>query len=120
MIITKLTFDLKTMFLSTMFRHNFTIDDYEYTRMDAMVAERLSGSPRIYDIYGFCGQGIMSEYFVHGDMESIAIPKEGYPDEDRTKEDPLKSYNDLTGIQKLAIALQMAQAVADLHGYKGG
>ena len=88
--------------------------------MDGMVAERLSSSPRIYDIYGMCGQGILSEYFVHGDMEYIAIPGEGHPDEGRTKEDPLKSYNDLTGIQKLAIALQMAQAVADLHGYKGG
>jgi serine/threonine protein kinase len=87
--------------------------------MDAAVAERLTASPRIYDIYGFCGLGIISEFFNHGDLEEVSIPGEGKPDEDYLNK-PLKSYNDLTGMQKLIISLQMAEAVADLHGYSGG
>ena len=45
-------------------------------RMDALIAERLTTSPRIYDIYTMCGLGIISEYFPHGDMEELAIPGE--------------------------------------------
>jgi serine/threonine protein kinase len=87
--------------------------------MDAMVAERLTSSPRIYEIYGFCGLGIISEFFSDGDLESVAIIGDGNPDEGHESE-PLKSYNDLTGLQKLIISLQMAEAVADLHGFSGG
>jgi serine/threonine protein kinase len=87
--------------------------------MDAMVAERLTSSPRIYESYGFCGQGIISEFFRNGDLESVAIIGDGIPDE-KHESIPLKSYNNLTGIQKLSISLQMAEAVADLHGYFGG
>jgi serine/threonine protein kinase len=87
--------------------------------MDAMVAERLTSSPRIYESYGFCGQGIMSEFFSNGDLESVAIIGDGIPDEGY-ENNPLKSYNNLTGMQKLSISLQMAEAVADLHGYSGG
>ncbi|KAG7364549.1 protein kinase domain containing protein [Nitzschia inconspicua] len=99
--------------------HDFEVEGFEFVRMDAMVAERLSASPRIYDIYGFCGVGIISEFFSHGDLENIAIPGEGIPDPDHDTK-PLKSYNELTGTQKLIISLQMAEAVADLHGFPGG
>ena len=51
-----------------------TQEHYEYVRMDALIAERLTTSPRIYDIYTMCGLGIISEFFPHGDMEDLAIP----------------------------------------------
>ena len=51
---------------------------YEYTRMDAIVAERLTSSPRIYNIYGTCGIGILSEYFAQGDVEAMAVSETGY------------------------------------------
>ena len=98
------------------YSHKFEVDDYEFVRMDAMVAERLTGSPRIYDIYGFCGQGIISEYFTHGDIERVAIPDDYKPG----KNDTLRFYNELDLEQKVLISLQMAEAVADLHGYPGG
>lgn len=99
--------------------YDFDVEHFEYVRMDAMVAERLSASPRIYDIFGFCGLGIVSEFFSNGDVETIAIRGKGHPDEDHDTK-PLKSYNPLTGDQKLALSLQMAEAVADLHGFPGG
>ena len=83
--------------------------------MDAIIAERLTASPRIYDIYAFCGLGIMSEFFPHGDMEKVAVPEE-----DAVPEKPYDPKNNLTPMEKLEVAKQMAEAMADLHGYNGG
>lgn len=35
---------------------------YEHQRIDALVSERLTSSPRIIDIYGFCGGSAMNEF----------------------------------------------------------
>ena len=47
-------------------RYDVDFENIEYVKNDALVAERLTSSPRIYDIYGMCGLGIMSEFFPHG------------------------------------------------------
>jgi serine/threonine protein kinase len=92
--------------------------------MDAMVAERLTASPRIFDIYGFCGLSILSEFFQHGDIEPIAVPNEGVlteAEKQHLKENgPLKSFNDIPVPEKLRMSLQMAEGIADLHGNAGG
>jgi hypothetical protein len=54
-------------------RRRISNHDFEYTRVDANISERLTASPRVYDIYGHCGIGIMSEWFPHGDLENISI-----------------------------------------------
>jgi hypothetical protein len=96
-------------------------DHYEYVRMDAVVAERLTASPRIFDIYGMCGLSILSEFFPHGDMDDIAFLGEGYMEpEDLEDEDEVKPQNNLTPIEKLTIALDMAESIAELHGHPGG
>jgi hypothetical protein len=87
--------------------------------MDAIVAERLTASSRIYAIYGTCGIGIMSEYFPHGTIEEMAIPEDDI-DDDNDDDGPLICYNDLSGLLKLEISLHMAEALAELHGYLGG
>ncbi len=98
--------------------------DYEFVRMDAMVAERLTSSPRIYDIYGFCGLSILSEYFQHGDIENMVVPDDtGYlltEDEQEEYLEDLESNNDLSNEEKLVVSLQMAEAIADLHGHETG
>lgn len=101
--------------LKTPYSYEATQEHYEYVRMDAIVAERLTGSPRIYDIYGMCGLGILSEFFPHGDMEHIAMPE--FDDEVKKGYDP---KNKFTPIEKLVVSKQMAEALADLHGNKGG
>ncbi len=102
--------------------HDLSYEEYEFIRMDAIVAERLSASPRIYDIYGFCGIGILSEYFHFGDIEGdVTGGDEGYAKPGTLKdEEEVKPQNNLTGIEKLVLALEMAESLADLHGYPNG
>lgn len=91
--------------------------------MDAIVAERLTSSSLIYDIYGFCGVSILSEFFPHGDVEAFSMfnDNDGYiePAElhDTEGVDP---QNEIEPLEKLEISLQMAEGVATLHGYSGG
>jgi hypothetical protein len=105
-------------------RRDLKFDDYEYTRVDATVAERLSPSPLIYDIYGHCGIGIMSEWFPYGDMEEVSIDYDNYPPKSKIykdmKKEELVVYNHVKGNEKLKAAFNMAQAIATLHGYSGG
>jgi hypothetical protein len=99
------------------------MDNFEYIRMDAIVAEITSASPRTFDIYGFCALSILSEYFHHGDMEDRVVQgdDDGYmkPGELHDK-DELKPQNNLTAAQKLVVALDMAEAIAVLHGNENG
>eukprot|EP00536_Pseudo-nitzschia_multiseries_P008451 jgi/Psemu1/257255/estExt_Genewise1Plus.C_2140069 len=93
--------------------------------MDAIVAERLTSSKRIYDIYGACGIGIMSEFLFNGQIESLAIPHDDVyiparMESTNETESPLICYNDLPGLTKLEMSFYMAEALADLHGYSGG
>ena len=96
----------------------------EYTRVDANIAERLTASPRIYDIFGYCGIGIISEFFQYGDLEEAAIDYNNYPEVEQILEDSKKEelvvYNQVSSRDKLRAALHMAEAIADLHGYSNG
>ena len=90
--------------------------------MDAIVAERLTSSPRIFNIYGFCGLSIMSQFFQHGDVEGLILGNSnGYSDKLLKDESgDLKPKNGFTPIQKVVLALEMAKGLADLHGYENG
>jgi hypothetical protein len=90
-------------------------DSFEYVRMDALVAERLSANPRSFDIFGFCGLSITSQLFRHGDVEWLVVSGSGYSKNlyDRAA---LKPHNRFTPIQKLVIALEMAKGLVPLHG----
>lgn len=104
-------------------REDVEVDGFEFVRMDAMVAELVSSSPRTYDIYGFCGLSIMSEFFYHGDIEDTVIPgeHEGFAkQEDLHDEKELKPQNNLTATEKLILALEMAEGIAVLQGNSGG
>lgn len=96
------------------------VETYETVRVDALVAERLSASPRTYDIYGYCGYGILSEYFYHGDVEEVAYEDDGWLEEDPTKTGNFEIHTKLTGKQKLVLALEMAEGIAVLHGFDNG
>jgi serine/threonine protein kinase len=100
-------------------------DEYallEYVRMDAIVAERLTASPRVYDIYGHCALSIASEYFYHGDIEDLSAGEVGFSGSSDEGEhgDELRPNNGLTPAQKLVLALEMAESLADLHGNAAG
>lgn len=88
-------------------------------RMDCLVAERLSGSPQIVDIYGFCGLGHIGEAMPHGDFSRVATPLGGRVPV-KLDEEHLDPKNDLLPGHKLDFAHQMAEPIALLHGYSGG
>jgi serine/threonine protein kinase len=93
----------------------------EFVRMDAIVAERLTSSPLIYDIYGFCGVSIVSEFFPHGNVEEASLYNDGYIKPEKLHDkDGVDPKNDLEPLEKLEISLQMAEGVATLHGFSGG
>ena len=46
---------------------------YEYIRNDALVADVLSSSPHIVDLYGYCGLTTVWEYFPYGDIQSMIL-----------------------------------------------
>jgi serine/threonine protein kinase len=94
------------------------MDRYEFIRNDAMVMERLTASPRIVDIYGHCGTSIVSE-FLPGEVQEVLIPGRGRREKMHDKDD-VDPKNKLTAEEKLYMALQMAESMADLHGFKDG
>mmetsp|Transcript_33674 Transcript_33674/g.81644 ORF Transcript_33674/g.81644 Transcript_33674/m.81644 type:complete len:541 (-) Transcript_33674:38-1660(-) len=96
------------------------VETYETVRMDALVAERLSANPRTYDIYGYCGYGILSEFFHHGDIEEVAYEDDGWVEEDLSQKDIFEVHTKLTGTEKLVLALEMAEGISFLHGFSSG
>ena len=103
---------------------DYELADYEFMRMDAIVAERLYGNPRIVDIYGYCALGMLNEAMQNGDIEDVAVPSERGRDSDKYRglenSKELRVFNDLSGTKKLEYALDMAEAVLLLHSYPGG
>jgi serine/threonine protein kinase len=70
------------------------------TRNEAVAMERLQGSPRVVDIYGYCGMSVATE-FVGGNNS-------------------VKATRGMTPVEKLSVAIALAQGVADVHSVDGG
>lgn len=92
----------------------------ESTRKDSLIAERLTASPRIYDVHGLCGVSTLSEFLPYGDLYSVTMI-EGDDDKSDDKEKDNKDAgkwideSPLNVVAKLDFALQSAQAIEDLH-----
>lgn len=86
--------------------------------------ERLSSSPRVLDIYGFCGTSIHIEN-AKGDLHTkiIRTNEAGYMsqhDLDKLQTTDVHPMNNFTAEEKFEIALSMAESLADIHGFEGG
>ena len=86
-------------------RHEYEFDDesrLESHRRDAVAMERLTNSEHIPKIYASCANAQIVDVSPDGDLEQhVLIEGEDY-----------KNY---TSVQKLAIAVQVAEAIADVH-----
>jgi hypothetical protein len=112
-------FVLKTIRIAN---HNITHKTLATVRKDALIMERLTSSPRIIDIYGYCGTSMAVEY-VENEMESNIVPGTGYMTEDLQKMHDwfdVHPRNSYSAEEKLKLALSMAESLADLHGFKDG
>lgn len=88
---------LKTMSYEREWTANFIAKQ----RIDAIVSERLTSSPYVVNIYGYCGDAAFYELANGGSLE------------DAVGDDVVN--NEWTLQDKYNVALQMAHAVADLH-----
>lgn len=91
------TFVLKTL----RYNHNFEDAHFEHNRVDAMALERLTSSPNVINIYGFCAHSVLNEYADGPRLGTIA---------DKSKKKPLK---------RLEMARDIVSALADVHSIDG-
>ena len=87
---------------------------YDRHRMDALVMERMTTSDNIMDIYGYCGATGLYEFGEKGDMVNVLS---------MNKRKEKKEVNKMHFFRRLEYAVDVANAIADLHtieGYNNG
>ena len=101
-------------------KHDVDYELMESIRVDALVMERLTASPRITEIYGHCGVSVFTES-LPGEIEQNAVPGDtrGHMKQ-REVDKHFGPQNNWSPELKLSLALLFAEAIADLHGYVGG
>lgn len=80
------------------FRHDFEDAHFEHDRIDAVAMERLTSSPHVIDVFGFCGHSVLTEFADGPRLGELA---------DKSKSKPLA---------RLKIARDIANGLADVHG----
>ena len=137
---TKATSNIERTALKTL-KYKFATKPHyiEQVTNDAVVMERLTASPRIISMYGYCSRSIYVEH-VGIEVEEVVVPGEGYPTKREIEQSKggattdsygggggesrtgpgLAPRNHYTPTEKLNIALEMAESIADLHGFKDG
>lgn len=92
----------------------------EKTRVDGLVMERLSASPRITDMYGFCATSLLTEP-LPGEIWDEAVPtKRTIQESELRDKNHLDPKNKYTPTEKIEMALELAEALAELHGFADG
>ena len=81
----------------------YTDRNFDRVRRDALIMERLTGSPYIVNIYSYCGFAQVVELGREGNLDNVIY-------------DPDKP---LPGPLKLRLANQVARALADAHDIDG-
>jgi hypothetical protein len=76
--------------------------------VQAIVSERFTSSPRIVSSYGYCGLDLLFERTVSAE------------DGAASSSSLLQRSRPYSGAEALDLAIGMAEAVADLHGFAGG
>mmetsp|Transcript_9321 Transcript_9321/g.23187 ORF Transcript_9321/g.23187 Transcript_9321/m.23187 type:complete len:583 (+) Transcript_9321:275-2023(+) len=80
---------------------------YEMHRVDALISERMTASPYVVDIYGYCGTSSVYEQGISNLEHDLRF---------RKGKNELKSHPPLADATKALYASQVAQALLDLHG----
>jgi hypothetical protein len=80
--------------------HDMTERREERHRVDALIAERLTASPYVLNIYGYCANSALFEFASGGTLRSLE------------KDGILGQWD---SAQKIHVAYQAAAAIADLH-----
>ena len=98
----------------------FNAKTYTQILTDANIMEALTASNRITDIYGYCGTSVMTESLQDTVVSDLLGGKDGTNDPGDASFDKTVSQNSLTLDEKLDMAIQFTEAIAELQGYVGG
>lgn len=101
-------YDTESVVLKTLrFERDFLQEYYELHRRDALAMERLTASPYVLDVYGYCGQSAINELADFGieGMSSLEKVARGFRGLDI---EPVSKI-------KLQLATMVAQGVSHLH-----
>lgn len=91
-----------TVVLKTLkYEHNFEDAHFEHDRIDAVAMERLTASPHVINVFGFCGHSVLTEFADGPRVGALA---------DKARKTPL---------ERLRIARDVANGLADVHGIDG-
>jgi serine/threonine protein kinase len=94
------SFVVFSLFRPRRIAHNFEEKYYEDNRVDAVAMERLTGSPYIIKMYGFCGLTVVQE-FAGRELPQVV------------------DAGRMNSTEKLKLAKQIAMGVAAIHSIKG-
>ena len=92
--------------------HDFDNRNYDRHRRDALAMERLTGSPNVVSIYGYCSHSVLTEY-LGKDMENVMFHSN---DDIGSEEYPTRQ----TPEGRIRLALGAAKGVRDIHQVSGG
>ena len=112
---------LKAILKTTRIRFDFDYRNLQDVQREALIMERLTQTPtdeasRIVRPYGHCGASILVEAVPY-EVENYVIPGNGYEKDGASIQ---SSRNEFSPSEKLRMALDMAESIADLHGHKDG
>jgi len=96
-------FALKTM----RYNHNLTPRNFDRHRRDMLAAERLTASPWVANIYGFCGNSAVFDFADMGSVANLIWPK--------SHKKP--GFCQLNSFERLNISKQVAHGITDMHEY---
>merc|ERR1712194_218763 len=92
----------KAVFKTLRYNLEVTKRNHERHNRDAMSMERLTKSPNVVNIFGFCGNSGIFEYASKGDMERAILEDEG-------------QRRLLSKLRMMQLAIQVSSAISDLH-----
>jgi serine/threonine protein kinase len=108
--------------------HDQDIKSLEKIKTEALTMERLTSSPVITNIYGHCGTSTIVEIANEITNDIVPYNEQYMPMRGRVKQSVLDkiekgrkkpfSFNNYTVEEKLNIAIAMAEAIAEQHGYR--
>ena len=91
---------VKTLRLRDSSKLDYDARNYHRHNVDAIVHERLTAAPHVMNLFGFCGMSIIVEFANGGDLG-----------------DALSEGNTLTKKERFKTALDITEAVSDLHNF---
>lgn len=111
--------DEKSVLKVSRWKHDYRLSLLQEILRDALVMERLTASPRIVDIYDHCGTAVRVEAIPY-EIEDVIVPDGNMQQNELHDESDVQPQNDYTATEKLEIALDMVESLADLHGFADG